>query len=77
MNTKDTVKEITDEVLGGIDGMEFNDDTKFIDDLGCDSLDCIEIIMGCEKQFGIYISDDDAQKCQTVKEFVELVDSLK
>lgn len=46
------------------------------EDLGMDSLDCIEIIMELEREFNIVISDDDAEKCVTFKDICDLVEEL-
>ena len=50
-------------------------ETNFVDDLGADSLDAIELIMTVENEFDISISDEEAQTIQTVKDIVALIDS--
>lgn len=50
-------------------------DAKFEDDLGGDSLDCVELIMEFEHEFGISIKDEDAEKCETVKDMYDLVEN--
>lgn len=52
-------------------------DTNFIDDLGADSLDAIELIMTVENEFDISISDEEAQTIQTVKDIVALIGSKR
>lgn len=50
-------------------------DTNFIDDLGADSLDAIELVMGVEDEFGITITDEEAQTIQTVGDIVKIIES--
>ena len=52
-------------------------DTNFVDDLGADSLDAIELIMTVENEFDISISDEEAQTIQTVKDIVSLIGSKR
>jgi len=59
------VKEVLTEQLG-VDENEITEEASFQEDLDADSLDLVELIMELEDQFGIKISDDDAQKIQTV-----------
>src|SRR6266581_782485 len=59
------VKEVLTEQLG-IDESEITEEASFQEDLDADSLDLVELIMELEDQFGIKISDEDAQKIQTV-----------
>ena len=59
------VKEVLTEQLG-VDDNEVTEDASFQEDLDADSLDLVELIMELEDQFGIKISDEDAQKIQTV-----------
>jgi acyl carrier protein len=68
------VKEVLTEQLG-VDENEITDEASFQEDLDADSLDLVEMIMELEDQFGIKISDEDAQKIQTVGQAVDYVSS--
>ena len=76
MNTFDKVKAIVVEQLG-VDEAEVTIDSTFIDDLGADSLDIVELIMAFEEEFNVDIPDDVAEKIKTVKDTVEYIDSAK
>ena len=76
MNTFDKVKAIVVEQLG-VDEAEVSIDSTFIDDLGADSLDIVELIMAFEEEFNVEIPDDVAEKIKTVKDTVEYIDSAK
>jgi acyl carrier protein len=66
------VKEIVMEQLG-VDEEEVTPDASFVDDLGADSLDTVELVMAFEEEFDIEIPDTDAEKISRVKEAVEYI----
>ncbi|MEW5803864.1 MAG: acyl carrier protein [bacterium] len=66
------VKEIITEQLG-VDEKEVTADASFIDDLGADSLDTVELVMALEEEFDIEISDEDAEKIITVSDAVNYI----
>lgn len=61
----DKVKDIIVEQLG-VDEEEVTPDASFVDDLGADSLDVVELVMAFEEEFGVEIPDEDAEQLQTV-----------
>ena len=67
------VKQIIVEQLG-VDEGEVTNNASFVDDLGADSLDTVELVMAFEESFGIEIPDEDAEKIATVKDAVEYID---
>jgi len=73
-NIEEQVKKIVVEHLG-IDEAKVNPDAKFIDDLGADSLDTVELVMAFEEKFGIEIPDDAAETILTVKNAIDFIES--
>lgn len=67
MSVEDKVKKIIAEKLS-VDIEEIVPEASFVDDLGADSLDLVELIMSMEEEFDIEISDDDAEKLATVQD---------
>src|SRR3954464_7458351 len=74
MAVADKVKSIIVEQLG-VDEEEVTPDASFVDDLGADSLDTVELVMAFEEEFGIEIPDEDAEKITRVKEAIEYIES--
>ena len=68
------VKKIVADHLG-IDDTKVNDDSSFIDDLGADSLDTVELVMAFEEEFGSEISDSEAEKILTVGDAIKFIES--
>ena len=66
------VKEIIIEELG-VDAEKVTDQASFIDDLGADSLDTVELVMAFEEEFDLEIPDEDAEKMRTVADVVSYV----
>ena len=74
--TADRVKKIVDEHLG-VDAEKVSEEASFIDDLGADSLDIVELVMAFEEEFGVEIPDDAAEKITTVKDAIDYIDQNK
>jgi acyl carrier protein len=74
--TFDKVKEIIVERLS-VDEKDVKEESSFIDDLGADSLDTVELVMALEEEFGLEIPDEEAEKITTVGEAVKYIDSHK
>ena len=70
---KSKMKKIVADHLG-IDETKINDDSSFIDDLGADSLDTVELVMAFEEEFGSEISDSQAEKILTVGDAVKFIE---
>lgn len=67
------LKKIIADVLSSVAEDNIDMDTSFVDDLGCDSLDLVQIVMGIEDEFDISIPDDATENIQTVGEAVEAI----
>jgi acyl carrier protein len=74
MSVESRVKEIIIDQLG-VDEKEVTMEAKFIDDLGADSLDLVELVMALEEEYDTEISDEDAEKIQTVGHAIEYIKS--
>ena len=73
MSVEDKVKKIIAEKLS-VDLNEVMPEASFVDDLGADSLDLVELIMSMEEEFDIEIADEDAEKMLTVKDAIDYID---
>lgn len=73
-SVEERVKKILAEQLS-IKMEDITNDASLTEDLGADSLDIIEMMMGLENEFGLDISDEDAEKAKTVKEVIEFVNT--
>ena len=73
MSVEDRVKNIIVEQLG-VDAEEVSPDASFVEDLGADSLDTVELIMAFEEEFGVEISDDEAEKIRKVRDAVDYIE---
>ena len=71
---EEKVKQIIVEQLG-VDESEVTPTASFVDDLGADSLDTVELVMAFEEGFGIEIPDEDAEKIQTVHDAISYIQS--
>ena len=74
MDNKERVLQVIIDKTG-LAMEDLRDDAKFEEDLGCDSLDLIEVVLGLENEFGISIKDDQYDKVETVADLVNLVNS--
>ena len=74
MSVNERVKSLVAEQLGiGID--EINNESSFIDDLGADSLDTVELVMALEEQFDVEISDEQAENISTVQSAIDYINN--
>jgi len=74
MGVEDRVKDIISEQLG-VKKEEIKPESSFIDDLGADSLDTVEVVMALEEEFGIEIPDEEAEKITTVGEAIKYIET--
>ena len=75
-DTPDRVKKIVVEHLG-VEADKVTEEASFIDDLGADSLDIVELVMAFEEEFGVEIPDDAAEKISTVKDAIDYIEQNK
>ncbi|HEX8527652.1 acyl carrier protein [Allosphingosinicella sp.] len=74
--TAERVKKIVVEHLG-VEAEKVNEEASFIDDLGADSLDIVELVMAFEEEFGVEIPDDAAEKITTVRDAIDYIETNK
>lgn len=65
------IKTVIDQL--GVDANMVTEESNFVDDLGADSLDTVELVMALEEEFGCEIPDEDAEKITTVKQAIEYI----
>lgn len=76
MSIFEQVKEVVVEQLD-VNGDEVKESSKFVEDLGADSLDVVELVMALEEKFDIEIPDDEAEKITTVGDAVKFIEANK
>jgi len=72
----DEVKEVVVEQLS-VNADEVKEESKFVEDLGADSLDVVELVMALEEKFDIEIPDEDAEKIATVADAISFIENLQ
>ena len=70
---QDKIKQIIVDELG-VDEAEVTENARFIEDLGADSLDTVELVMAFEEEFSVEVPDEDAEKLQTVGDVVKYIE---
>lgn len=70
----DKIKEVVVDQLG-VDADQVTPEANFVDDLGADSLDTVELIMAFEEEFDVEIPDTDAEKIKTVQDVIDYIES--
>lgn len=73
MNTREKLTNIVRDHLG-VERSQITDEADFISDLGCDSLDIVELTMAVEEEFGVEVTDDEATSAATFGQMVTLVE---
>jgi acyl carrier protein len=76
MSVPERVKQIIVEQLG-VDESQVDPSASFVDDLGADSLDIVELVMAFEEAFDLDIPDEDAEKIKTVKDAIDYIEAKK
>ncbi|WP_034345516.1 acyl carrier protein [Deinococcus misasensis] len=76
MSVFEQVKEVIVDKLG-VEADKVTLEASFVDDLGADSLETVELIMGLEDKFGVTIADEDAEKIRTVQDAVSFIEGSK
>ncbi|RMG74960.1 MAG: acyl carrier protein [Nitrospirae bacterium] len=72
MNVEEKVKELISKQLG-VDPEQVTPEASFVEDLGADSLDTVELVMAFEETFGVSIPDEDAEKISTVQDAIDYI----
>lgn len=72
----DSVKDIIVDQLG-VNADQVNPEAKFVEDLGADSLDTVELVMAFEEEFDVEVPDEDAEKLQSVGDVVTYINNAK
>jgi len=75
VSVEERVKKIIVEQLG-VDESQVTGDASFIDDLGADSLDTVELIMALEEEFDMEVPDEEAEKISTVRDAIEYIKKM-
>ena len=75
-DNSDKVKDIIEKELG-VEREKLTNEASFIEDLGADSLDIVELVMAFEEEFGVEIPDDAAEKITTVKDAIDYIEQNK
>jgi len=73
--TERVVEIICDQLT--LDPSQVTPDSSFLEDLGADSLDIVQLIMALQEEYGLEISDEDAEKIRTVQDIVDFIDNRK
>ncbi|MCM8785360.1 MAG: acyl carrier protein [Candidatus Omnitrophica bacterium] len=79
MNREEIAKIIKDIVVEklGVNPSEVTEEAAFVEDLGADSLDTVELVMDFEEKFGLEIPDEDAEKIKTIKDAIDYIEKKK
>ena len=73
MSVENKIKKIVVDQLG-VEADEVKDEASFLDDLGADSLDTVEMVMAFEDEFGVEIPDEDSEKIKTVQDAISYIE---
>lgn len=76
METRERIVNLISDKLG-VDNFEVKDEQNIINDLGADSLDMVEIVMGIEEEFGIKVKDEDINEIKTVGDLVKKIENIR